>query len=218
MFSFLWPWRQTVKNNAHYFDTGCLKCDHMSWIYFTDINQTHRWPSTANKHVQVLFWCEPAGWHSHNNTDTHVRLCLLPLRVCYHSITPPLYKRKWMGMHTYRGFFPLFWFHFHKIWGVALLVFITLFPPSVTKLHPVLYWNSNNFFFSCSCQSLARCWSRYGSLCTGRPEQSRGAHLCVCMSVQTCPRCASVCARVMVQHSPVAGLGVKLCINELRLR
>lgn len=43
------------------------------------INQTHRWPSTANKHIQVVFWCEPAGQpgrsnkaHSHNNTGTHM--------------------------------------------------------------------------------------------------------------------------------------------------
>ena len=47
-------------------------------LYYS-INQTHRWPSTANKHIQVVFWCEPAGQpgrsntaRSHNDTDTHI--------------------------------------------------------------------------------------------------------------------------------------------------
>lgn len=137
-----------MKNNAHYFDIGCLKCDHMSWIYFTDINQTHRWPSTANKHVQVLFWCEPAGWHSHDNTDTHVCLCLLLLCVCYHSITPPLYKGcEWACIHI------VAFFHYFGSISIKSEVLFYLF--STHCFHPlqqncIQYFTEivTTFFFS----------------------------------------------------------------------
>lgn len=51
------------------------------------------------------------------------------------------------------------------------------------------------------------------------PDHQNKAEVCAlaCVCVQACAVYVGVRARVMVQHSPVAGLGVKLCINELRL-
>lgn len=62
------------------------------------------------------------------------------------------------------------------------------------------------------------------SFCTELPQQSRGVCTCMCVCVcarvrvQTCSPYVSVCARVTVQRSPLAGLSVKLGINELGLR
>lgn len=54
---------------------------------------------------------------------------------------------------------------------------------------------------------------------TTRTKQ-RHELMCVCVSVcvPTYTPHVSVCVCVTAQHSPVAGLSVKLCINELKLR
>lgn len=64
-------------------------------------NQTRRWPSTANKHIQVVFWGKPAGLpgtsnkahthtQKHQHTQVHVYMwdsCLLHLQVSQLNVT-----------------------------------------------------------------------------------------------------------------------------------
>lgn len=74
-----------------------------------------------------------------------------------------------------------------------------------------LSYKSATLPFPCGTAWCSNC-SRDDSLCTGPPEQSRGVRLCV-YSI-----CECMCTRDGAAQPTVAGLIVKLCINELRLR
>lgn len=54
------------------------------------VNQTHRWPTTANKHIQGVFCCEPAGQPNAQKhfTRAHLSMCLFHLcALQLHNVT-----------------------------------------------------------------------------------------------------------------------------------
>lgn len=86
------------------------------------INHTHRWPSTANKHIQVVFWCEPAGQPGasseaclNNNADVHTRelVFVTSVGVCVcviivsSTVSHAAHKHFSMTSHYFSGFIPI---------------------------------------------------------------------------------------------------------------
>lgn len=131
------------------------------------INQTHRWPSTANKHIQVVLCCSaswPAWQHprgrvaQRNPTRVRLRFCARHTCVLSRNNTSPLIKKRFGFFYetfceSFARFFMLNNYtaavleRAKSSTKISLFVFIRLFPPFGSELHLFLHFHNFNFFF-----------------------------------------------------------------------
>ena len=108
-------------------------------------NQTHRWPTPANKHIQVVLWCEPAGRpgrtnmaKSHKKPQTHTcsyvcYICVLPFNKSHNVIQT--HCKIILSLHCTQSL----------TWHVFLLL--------VNKQPNCLFMSCMNFLFYSTCLS-----------------------------------------------------------------
>lgn len=160
------------------------------------INQTHRWPSTANKHIQVVLCCS-ASWPAwqqprervtqkkqnkkNPHTSTFVFLCETHVCVVAQQHLPSYKEAVWIlpreVLRVFRTIFHVGWLYscciikgkkFNESWIISLFVLIRLSPPFGSELHLFLPFHNFNFFFF---------FFRTVFNTSARPWQGRGAPL-----------------------------------------